>query len=187
MSISRRNLLKQALFIAGGVTLIPACMVQDKDKLSMPLKNLSLTGSDEKTIAELAETIIPATTTPGAKDLALQQFILKMVDDCSSPEDRKAFEKGLQAFNKYADKQAGSTFNSLTAAQRGSLLGALEARQNVPEEVLNFYGKVKGLTIQGYLTSKHYLTKVQVYELVPGRFRGCVPISEITKPSVRPA
>jgi hypothetical protein len=187
MSISRRHLLKQALFIAGGVTLIPACMLQDQDKLSMPLKNLKLKGSDEKTIAELAETIIPATTTPGAKDLALQQFILKMIDDCNSPEDQKTFEKGLDAFNKYADKQLGNSFTSLTAAQRGTLLSAMEAKQGVPEDVLNFYGKVKGLTIQGYLTSKHYLTKVQIYELVPGRFRGCVPISEIKKPSVRPA
>lgn len=186
MSISRRTVLKQFLFIAGGVTLIPSCMQRDEAKASIPLKRLKMAATDERTLAELAETIIPATNTPGAKDLYVHQYAMKMVDDCSSPEDVEAFEKGLKAFDKFSEQQAGKPFAQLAATQRNSVLTAIEAKKEVPEDVTKFYNKVKGLSIQGYLTSKYYLTKVQVYELVPGRYRGCVPVSEIKKPSIRP-
>lgn len=186
MSISRRSALKQFLIITGGVVLVPACM-QDSDKPSISLKNLKIDGTDERMLADLAETILPATNTPGAKDLYLHQFVLKMTDDCSGPEDIKAFEQGLKAFNKFASKKEGSNFSKLKPAQRTSLLQAIEAKKDVPEEVTLFYNRVKGLSIQGYLTTKHYLTQVQVYELAPGRYRGCVPKSEIDRPSIRPA
>lgn len=186
MSISRRTALKQFLVIAGGVMVLPSCMQQDNSKASITLKNLDVTGKQEQLLAELAETIIPATNTPGAKDLYLHQFALKMVDDCHGPDDRKAFEKGLKAFDQFARKRFDQPFTALPATQRAELLQQIEDKKDVPEDVAAFYGKVKGLAIQGYLTSKHYLTQVQVYELVPGRFRGCVPVSELKKPSVRP-
>ncbi len=167
--------------------LVPSCMQQDSSKASLPLKNLRINGSEEQLLAELAETIIPATTTPGAKDMYLHQFALKMVDDCHGPDDRKAFEQGLKAFDKFARERYSKSFTELSTAQRAELLQQLESGNEAPEAAAEFYKTVKGLTVQGYLTSKHYLSKVQVYELVPGRFRGCVPLSEATQPSVRPA
>jgi len=51
-----------------GLSLLPSCFHEDKTTLI--LKNLSLTGSQEKIAAELAETIIPKTPAfIGAKDL----------------------------------------------------------------------------------------------------------------------
>lgn len=177
MNPSRRTALKQFLIVAGGVALLPSCMQQDGSATSIPLKHLKLTGADEKTLAELAETILPATNTPGAKDLYLQQFILKMTDDCQSPEEQQAFEKGLKAFNRFSEKEYDTPFASLSADKRTALLQRIETGKDIPEDVAGFYNGVKGLSIQGYLGSKYYLTKVQVYELVPGRFRGCVPVS----------
>lgn len=187
MSISRRTALKQFLVITGGVTLIPACLQQDKSVASIPLKHLKISGAEEKLLAELAETILPATDTPGAKDLYLHQFTLKMIDDCQSPEDQKSFEVGLKAFNQFSEKSFDAGFIKLSPEQRSQLLQRIEAKQDVPEEVANFYNKAKGLAIQGYLTSKFYLTKIQVYELVPGRFKGCVPVSADKSTGVRPA
>jgi hypothetical protein len=39
-----------------------------------------------------------------------------------------------------------------------------------------FFNTTKGLTIQSYIASEYFLTKVQVYELIPGRYHGCVPV-----------
>jgi hypothetical protein len=186
MSISRRTALKQFLFLAGGVALIPSCMQLDESKASLPLRHLSVTGQDEKMLAELAETLIPATSTPGAKDLYLHQFALTMVDDCYSKEDREAFEKGMKSFGKFSRSEMKDSFTALAAPQRAELLQRLEANKDVPEEVANFYKQLKNLAIQGYLTSKHYLTKVQVYELVPGRYHGCVPVQANGNPSLKP-
>lgn len=176
MSISRRTALKQFLIIAGGVTLIPSCMQRDRATASVPLRHLKISATEEQLLAELAETIIPATDTPGAKDLYLHQFALTMVDDCHTKEDRSAFEKGMKAFDDFARKELKAPFTQLPAGKRAELLQRIEDKKDIPEDVAAFYNTLKGLTIQGYLTSQHYLTKVQVYELVPGRYRGCVPV-----------
>lgn len=178
MSISRRTALKQFLVVAGGVMLLPSCMQQAGSKAAMPLKHLKISAGQEQLLAELAETLLPATNTPGAKELKLPEFTLRMLDDCHSPEDQKSFAEGLQAFEQYSKQQQQQEFTQLTPAQRTALLNTLEAGKDIPEAVSKFYKKVKGLTIQGYLGSQHYLTKVQVYELVPGRYRGCVPLPQ---------
>lgn len=181
MQINRRLLLKNFLIIAGGVTLIPACVQKDQGKTSIPLKNMHLSGADEKLLAELSETIIPKTNTPGAKDTYTHIYLMKMMDDCRTKEDQQNFEKGLKAFKDFSDKKFNQSFTGLTPQQRTELLQQIEDKKEVSEEVTNFYNTVKGLTIQGYLTSQHYLSTVRVYKLVPGRFQGCVPVDSTNK------
>lgn len=173
MLTTRRTAIRRLLIMAGGVALIPSCMHSDNAKTSISLKNINLNRNDEKLLAELAETIIPQTDTPGAKDTYTHLYILKMMDDCSSKEDQRKFVKGLKAFEKFFSR-TGQTFLELTPAQKEEAAYQIENKKDVPEEVLAFYNTVKSLTIQGYLTSKYYLSNVQVYELVPGRFKGCV-------------
>lgn len=182
MNHSRRTALKQLLTLAGGVMLIPACMQGDGAAASIKLKHLNINASKEKLLAELAEGLIPASKTPGGKDLYLHHFALTMMDDCHSPEEQKAFEIGLHDFDAFARKTANASFTSLTPQQRTTVLEQLESKERVSQELQDFYKKTKNLFIHGYLTSKHYLTQVQVYELVPGRYRGCVPVGENKKP-----
>jgi hypothetical protein len=173
--MNRRTAFKQLLFVSAGAALIPACM-QDKSKASMLLKNFSITADQEQLLAELAETIIPKTDTPGAKDISAHLFALKMIDDCSSKEDQDAFLKGIIAFESLSNKQLGKSFAGATAAERSKVLTQLEEQKDKKDDTAQFYGTVKRLTVQAYTSSQFYLTKVQVYELVPGRYHGCVPV-----------
>ena len=129
-------------------------------------------------LAELAETIIPKTDTPGAKDISAHLFALKMVDDCSSKDDQDKFVKGLTAFENMAKKELGKSFTEATTERRAKLLTQLEGQkeQEHKDDAAQFYGKMKGLTIQAYTSSQFYLTKVQIYELIPGRYHGCVAV-----------
>ena len=171
----RRTLIKQLVFAAGAVVVIPSC-VQDTGKASILLNNIKLNGSQEKLMAELAETLIPATDTPGAKDISAHLFALMMVDDCYKKEDQDKFISGLKAFEKKTDDRFGKTFVKMTPAERETLLKELEAAKDTDTDLGYFYNTSKKLTIQAYTTSKFYLTKVQVYKLVPGHFYGCVPV-----------
>ncbi|WP_158638369.1 gluconate 2-dehydrogenase subunit 3 family protein [Panacibacter ginsenosidivorans] len=175
--MNRRTAFKQLLFVSAGAALIPACM-QDKNKASVILKNFSITAGQEQLLAELAETIIPKTDTPGAKDISAHLFALKMIDDCSSKEDQDKFLKGLTAFESYSNKQLGKSFTAATATERGKVLTELETQKDKDQkdDAAQFYGTVKKLTVHAYTSSQFYLTKVQVYELVPGRYHGCVPV-----------
>lgn len=176
----RRTLIKQLVFATGAVLIIPSC-VQDTGKASILLKQIKINGSQEKLIAELAETMIPATDTPGAKDVSAHLFALMMIDDCYTKEEQKKFLSGLEAFDKRADEQFGKSFTRCSLAERAQLLAALEAQKENKTDIGYFYNTTKSLTIQAYTTSRFYLTKVQVYRLVPGRFHGCVPVQSATK------
>jgi hypothetical protein len=36
---------------------------------------------------------------------------------------------------------------------------------------------MKGYTLRGYATSEYYLTNIRDYKILPGKFKGCVPVS----------
>jgi len=176
--MKRRTAIRNVIFLSAGATFLPSCLQQDKNTAaSIALKNIQVNGTQEKLLAELSEFILPTTTTPGAKQLASQQFVLMMVDECFKKEEQEKFVKGLQDFDAFAKKQSGETFSDADAAKRTSLLKAIESRKDIPEEILEFYGAAKRLTIQSFTGSKYFLTEVRKYDMVPGRFHGCFPVS----------
>lgn len=141
----------------------------------MLVKNISISTEQETLLAEIAETIIPKTTTPGAKDIYAHLFVLKMIDDCKTKEDQDKFVKGLSAFEKFPGSNSSPSFIRASPEERFSILNTLEKREE-KDELQYFYRSMKGLTIQAYTTSQFYLTKVKIYELVPGRWHGCFPL-----------
>lgn len=180
MIVNRRTALGQLLVISAGAALLPSCL-QDRSKSSILLKNFQIDGQQEKLLAELSETIIPATNTPGAKDISAHLFVLKMLDDCYSSDDRKKFLTGLRQLDEAARTASGKSFVKCTPAERESLIGGIENKTSGTSATeLNFcYSLMKRLTILAYSSSPFFLTKVHVYELVPGRYHGCVPAKEL--------
>lgn len=174
MLVDRRSAIKQFLIVSVGITFLPAC--KGENKPSIALKNLDISGDDEALLAGLSETLIPTTDTPGAKDLMAHLFALKMVDDCGTKEDQQKFLRGMRDFEKMLKEKTGKSFTSCSAAERESVLSDLEKKQNKDDDLSFFYGAQKGLTVQGYTTSKFYLTQVHEYKLVPGKYHGCVPV-----------
>lgn len=182
MKITRRDAIRNCIILSVGAAIIPSC-VQEKAKPLITLRHIDLDGNQQKLIAELCETIIPKTDTPGAKDTSTDLFVLKMLDDCTTKEEQDQFVKGLKAFNDLSKKQFNNSFVSCTAPQRQDLLKSIvdDKNKQVPEEVVNFYKTMKKLTLQGYMTSKYYLTNVRVYKLVPGKFYGCIPVTKLNE------
>lgn len=176
--MQRRTLLKQMIYVTGGVIFLPSCL-HHTSKASILLKQISIDGDQEAMMADLSETIIPATDTPGAKDVSAHLFALMMVDDCYKKEDQQKFIAGLKAFEAKTKKDFNKSFAELSPAQKQTLLNELEKNKGNKDDLSYFYGTTKRLTIQAYTTSKYFLTKVQVYELVPGRYHGCVPVKKM--------
>ena len=157
---------------------MPGCKHQDKT--SIPLKNISLSGSQEEMLAELCESIIPKTNNfIGAKDLRAHEFVLTMVDDCTSPENRKQFTDGMKVFENACKKKFNSPFVKCSSRQRNDLLKEMEANKNEKDNAAKFYKTVKRYTVQSFTSSKQYLVDVRKYQLVPGsNFKGCVPVKK---------
>ncbi len=175
--MNRRTALRNVVIISAGAGLLPSCMNEDKSLI--PLKNISVTGSQEKMLAELTKAIIPKTKNfIGANDLKAHEFVLTMVDDCTSPEDQKKFTDGLEAFDKLSHDKFGQLFTSYTPEQKHELLADIENKKDIPEDALKFYGTVKRYTVQSFTSSKEYMTDIRKYNMVPGPdFKGCVKAS----------
>jgi hypothetical protein len=175
--MNRRTAIRNVVIISAGAAILPSC--HNADKISLELKHLSITGSQEKLLAALSETIIPSTPDfIGAKDLKSHEFLLIMVDDCSSPEDQKKFTGGLAAFEDLCKKKWDRAFENCTSQQRDQLVSDIEQKKNIPETVAGFYGTVKAHTLQCFTTSREYMTEIRKYKLVPGPvYKGCVPVS----------
>lgn len=178
--MDRRSALKQLAILGGGIILAPSCTF-DSERLSVALDNLNIIPEQEKLLAQVVNTIIPATDIPGGKELKLHQFVLIMVDDCRGKEEQKSFVEGLKELNPLSDNNYGKSFSDCDAKQREDLIAGVlgdneQEQSNVPA-VQKFLSMTKRYAIQGFLTSEYIMTEVLPYKLVPGSFDGCVKIS----------
>ena len=119
--MNRRTAIRNVIIISAGAGLLPSCGGDNTSVIV--LKNISITGPQEKMLTALTESIIPKTKAfIGAKDLKAHEFLLTMVDDCSSPEDQKKFMDGLTAFDKLSHDKFGQLFTGYTVEQKKALL-----------------------------------------------------------------
>jgi hypothetical protein len=182
MTINRRTAIRRLALISVGSAILPSCL-GDHSKPDLVLKNFKVDGDQEKLLEELTATLIPTTATPGARDVSAHLFVLKMMDDCFSAEDQDKFFKGMRQFDDAARSSLGTSFAAAAGPRRESLLQTIEGGKTPGDELNFFYSTTKKQTILAYSSSSWFLTKVQVYELVPGRFHGCVPV----KPQLKSA
>ena len=95
--MNRRTALRTVVVISAGATLLPSC--RNSEHAGLPLRHLSLSGSQQDMVADLSGTILPKTGDfSGAVDLKCHEFVLTMIDDCNGPEVQKQFTDGMNAF-----------------------------------------------------------------------------------------
>ncbi|WP_210463294.1 gluconate 2-dehydrogenase subunit 3 family protein [Rufibacter roseolus] len=130
---------------------------------------------------EVGETILPATSTPGAKAAKIGLFMANMVQDCYTPEDQKIFMKGISQVDEESKKKFDKKFMEASPQQRTQLLTQLDNEQknhqkNKKEEEPNHYFRMmKELTLLGFFTSEVGATQALRYLPVPGRYDACMP------------
>lgn len=202
--MNRRAVIKNLALVVGSVALLPSCLKKGTGS-TIHLRNLSISADKEMLIGDMCETIIPKTSTPGAKDLNLPAFTLKMVDDCYNKKDQQAFMTGLVQFDEMVKDKYSKSFSDLSVSDREAVLNSMEkndkpadnqqksikpvsesqksldvAKKKPDVPPINFfYGAVKQQTIFGYTNSQYFMTKQVVYELVPGRYNAHFPVKNL--------
>lgn len=136
-------------------------------------------------VSEIAQTYIPLTDTPGAKEAGVPGFIDQILRECYNKEDQDRFTAGLQAFDEDVKKDGSSFFDLETSKREEYLLkaqtSAMEITKNDPKAPKPFILMCKELTLLGFFTSEPGATQVLQYEAVPGAYHGCVPLKEVGK------
>lgn len=122
--MNRRDLLKQIALLTGGAVIggelfLTGCKTGAKADAGFTAANISL-------LDEVAETIIPATSTPGAKAAQVGEFMKVMVTDCYTQRQQDAFVSGIAQLDEACKKMNSKGFVECTPEQRKALLVSLE-------------------------------------------------------------
>lgn len=169
-------MIKKVILITGGIALLPYCS-SDSERLSTAVKNLKIKTSDEELLVEIIETMLPPSDIPGATELGIHHFVLVMADDCMTKPEQDMFVKGLRGFGTYVKERFGKSFLKASQAEREEMVASVVATVGSGQEETKFFlERTKRLSIRGFMSSEYVMTKVLPYKLIPGPFRGCVPL-----------
>jgi hypothetical protein len=193
--MDRRELLKMIAVLTGGAVIggevfLSGCKTPAKSDAGFTDEQIAL-------LDEVAETIIPATKTPGAKAAKVGAFMPIMVTDCYTQEQQDAFMKGIVSLDEASKKLNSKSFIDSSPQQRHDLLVSLEKeakefnkaveekdkprreefeKKQRPYDFVasprHYYTMLKQLTLLGFFTSKTGMTETLRHNPVPGKYDG---------------
>lgn len=141
----------------------------------------SFSAEDIRYLDEIAETILPTTTTPGAKAAGVGTFMTVMVNDCYTKDDQKIFRQGMGTLNKSFRDKYKKDFTEAEPTERHEFLVALDNEQKEymsnkkAEDPSHYFRMMKELTLLGFFTSEVGANQALRYLETPGRYDGCIP------------
>ena len=130
-------------------------------------------------VADITETIIPKTDTPGALDAQVPRFIDIMVNDIMPEEMQNALLAGLDSFQEACKAATGKIFQDLAPEEKvAELSKAEEEAMNSETPGPSFFSLMKQLTMAGFFTSEVGATQALNYVKIPGKYEGCIDLEE---------
>ncbi len=137
-------------------------------------------------VASLAETIIPATDTPGAREAGVADYILIMLRDATDRMTANKFIDGLKSLDHYCRSQYNHPYQQCTPEDQRTVLRRFEEKakpfNTLAGKIENvylgtpFFYTLKKYTVEGYCTSEAGATKGLAYLYIPGHYQGCIPL-----------
>lgn len=180
--MNRRDALK-AIGLLLGAAATPAVYYAVRSGYEPPAPGTplrTLTSGQQELVATLAEHILPATDTPGARAAGVDSFIDGMLTDIFTPAERERFLAGLAEVEVRSRAAQGASFLESTPAQQVAVLEALEREaREAGEGPRPFFSWLKELTLVGYYTSEVGASQELSYLHVAGYYDGDIPYRQV--------
>ena len=200
MDMTRREVVQRVTALLGGAALAGGGLLEALSfdavarTAAMAQGAGAFTAADIAFLDEIADTILPETSTPGAKAAKTGAFMALMVTDAYTAPAQQVFRDGMRALDDASRRANNASFMQASAAQRLALLEVLdreqktvmEARASAPrsrapaaaaasDEPAHYFRMMKELALLGYFTSEIGYTRAMRYLETPGRFDPCAP------------
>ncbi|GGH76199.1 hypothetical protein HNQ91_004431 [Filimonas zeae] len=179
--MNRREALSRVALLMGGAVIGAEFFLSGcKSNSGVNTENLF----EKDTLAflnEAGETILPQTSTPGAKAANVGSFMAVMVRDCYNEKDQKAFKEGLIQLDKSCKEKYNKGFMQAGSEQRTALFIQLDKEaqeynsKKKKENPNHYFTMIKQLTLLGFFTSETGCTQALRYLPVPGKYVGDYP------------
>ena len=175
--LDRRSLLLGAVFLVGG----GIALSRFTRNLSAASDGAGLNADELALLEQVSDVIIPATDTPGAIGAGVPEFIRTMLAEWGSAQTRTDIASVLRSIEKRAWSKFGAGFLELTPERRLEVVTEYDAGAIASQDPA--YGKFKFLVLVGYYQSEVGATQELRFELVPGAWRSCLPLTEVGRAS----
>lgn len=181
--MNRREALSSVALLLGG-TLIGSTAFLTGCKTTGTDSGISFSPDEISFLNEVGETILPATSTPGAKEAKVGEFMSVYVTDCYEAKDQTIFKEGFTKLDEASKTKNGKSFMDSTPEQRHALLVDLDKetkeyqKAKKPEDPNHYFRMMKELTLLGFFTSEVGATKALRYVAVPGKYEGNIPYAK---------
>ena len=205
--ISRRELIQRVSVLLGGVALVDgerilASMADAGASADAAAQETTaaqgvgtFTAADVAFLDEVAETILPETSTPGAKAARTGAFMALMVTDAYTPRNQQIFRDGMKRLDEACQREYSTSFVQARPEQRLALVQRLDAERHAEQEArqarqrsrapiepppaveapVHYFRLMKELALLGYFTSEIGYRQALRYIETPGRYDPCAP------------
>lgn len=132
-------------------------------------------------VRKLVDVILPATDSPSATELGVDQMMDTMIGKVYTEDQQKAFTKKFSSLVAHLAQTAnGKAFERLSETKQKELLLALENSQESSLATARAaYLDLKQQTIAYYLNTKEIGTKFLNYLPVPGEYEACISLDAV--------
>ncbi len=185
-AIKRTSLLLGYAVSASSVAVVMSGCKADPKVVAAGLDNWTpevMTKDQGQLFAQLAETILPKTDTPGAIEAGVHSYLDNALKSLATDEEKEGFKLWISDFAQRAQASIGKSYLDADQADREKFLGNYEATAKEGaangDQLLGAYWRVKEQILLGYFTSELGATKALIFDPIPGEYNGCVPMDEI--------
>ena len=125
-AVRRVSALLGGIAFVGGSSLLTACERERPAGAAATGPIGEFTPDDIAFLDEVADTILPQTSTPGAKAAQTGAFMALMVTDTYEPKDQQVFRAGMRTLDERSQEANKASFMQATPQQRLALLETLD-------------------------------------------------------------
>ncbi|MFV0541375.1 MAG: gluconate 2-dehydrogenase subunit 3 family protein [Aestuariibaculum sp.] len=200
--MNRRNVLKTLPIVLGGAIAAPTLahlLVSCNDKEQKEISLVFLDKTDFFIVEQLADIILPASSTIGALDVNVPLFIDKVLKNILNRKEQDMFVKGQVYFktkfeeiykkdsfegNKDEFLELLSTYFNVDGTQQKKIMKILEETADKALDkplyyIYKYLTFIRYYTLYGYYTSKQVGTEILNYDPVPGIYQSCIPVEAV--------
>lgn len=179
--MKRRDALRNTALLVGAVSLgsatalMQSCKPSLQDTWEPVFYNLDQAGL----LSEIAETIIPRTDSPGAKDAFVSRYLDEYASRFLKAEEQERRISDLQLFNSSAMSIHSKTFVNCNTEQRHAVLQSMidDPAKGEMSPSRAFY-RMRSAVNMAFFTSEVGATQVLDHMPIPGEYIGDMPIGE---------
>jgi hypothetical protein len=183
--MNRRKAIGNIILLTGGATLT---VTTYKGYQWFKKPDIDFVFQKKQLIEALAETIIPKTETPGAKEAGVADAFLVLLKDCTPRPTQNRFIEGLKELMNYSSSEYKKSYIDCTIEEQSTILRHFQKKGKPFKGMLgkvqnkflgkSFYATLAEYTTYCYCTSELGATQGLSYVLVPGSYNGCINLEK---------